>query len=176
MKALVVYESMYGNTAAVASAIADGIASEGFEVRARPVDDVEPGETAALHLVVVGGPTHAHGMSRVATRNEAASDEKNVFPHPTVSPGLREWIALLPDGADRPSAAFDTRIDKPLILTGSAAKGISRRLERRGFRLALPPECFLVTTENHLLDGEIEHALRWGSAVAAAAAVDSRIA
>jgi hypothetical protein len=137
MKALVVYESMYGNTAAVASAIADGIAMSGVEVRARPVTDVDETQVAEAGLLVIGGPTHAHGMSRATTRKTAASDKKNVFPHPTVEPGLREWIEALPDDDGRPAAAFDTRIDKPLILTGSAAKGIARRLRRRSFSTRL---------------------------------------
>ena len=169
MRALVIYESMYGNTAAVASAIADGIAGAGVEVRARPVAEVTAGETAGVDLLVVGGPTHAHGMSRAGTRKVAASDQETAFPHPTVTPGLREWVGEVLDGPGRPAAAFDTRIDKPILLTGSAAKGIARRLEHRGFRLVKRPECFLVTTKNRLLDGEIEHARRWGTEVAAAA-------
>ena len=55
-RALVIYESMFGNTRAVAEAIADGLRSrfetEIVEVRGAPVeipDDVS--------LVVIGGPT-----------------------------------------------------------------------------------------------------------------------
>lgn len=174
MKALVVYESMYGNTAAVASAIAEGLARSGVEVRARPVTEVAATEVAEAGLLVIGGPTHAHGMSRATTRMTAASDKENAFPCPTVEPGLREWIDELPDGDGRPAAAFDTRIDKPVFLTGSAAKGIARRLEHRGFHLVAKPECFLVSTKNRLLDGEIDHAMRWGSAVASTATVEAR--
>ena len=172
MKALVVYESMYGNTAAVASAIADGIAASGADVGARPVTEVDPSEVREVDVLVVGGPTHAHGMSRPSTRNTAAADKKNTFPHPTVTPGLREWIAELPDGNGRLAAAFDTRIDKPVLLTGSAARRIGRRLDRRGFRLVAGPACFLVSTDNRLLEGEIHHAQRWGSEVAEAATAD----
>ena len=170
MKALMVYESMYGNTAVVASAIADGLATSGVEVRVRPVTEVAATEVAEAGLLVIGGPTHAHGMSRETTRKTAASDKKNTFPRPTVEPGLREWIDELPDGDSRLAAAFDTRIDKPVFLTGSAAKGIARRLERRGFRLVAKPECFLVSTGNRLLDAEIDHAMRWGSSIASAVA------
>lgn len=176
MKALVIYESMYGNTAAVASAIADGIARSGMGAHARPVTEVRPAEAVEADLLVVGGPTHAHGVSRPSTRKTAASDKGNAFPYPTVTPGLRDWIAELPSRGGSLAAAFDTRIDKPLLLTGSAAKGIGRRLERRGYRQVIDPECFLVSTDNRLLEGEIEHAMRWGSLVAAAAtAVAARI-
>jgi hypothetical protein len=166
MKALVVYESMYGNTAAVGDAIASSLRARGLDVEAAPVTKVDPGATGEVELLVVGGPTHVHGMSRSSTRKTAAGDEKNTYPEPTVEPGLREWVKQLPAGAGRLAAAFDTRIDKPVILTGSAAKGIGRRLEGQGFRLVVEPECFLVSTRNSLLDGELEHATSWGTEVA----------
>ncbi|HZD02038.1 MAG TPA: flavodoxin [Actinomycetes bacterium] len=105
-------------------------------------------------------------MSRSSTRKTAADDKTNTFAEPTVAPGLREWMNDLPPGTGRLAAAFDTRIDKSVVLTGSAAKGIARRLERHGYRLDGAPECFLVSTKNRLLDGEIAHATRWGGEVA----------
>jgi flavodoxin len=63
MKALVVYESMFGNTEEIAHAIADGL-GESVEVQLAEVADapVEPNPDVAL--IVVGGPTHAFSMSR----------------------------------------------------------------------------------------------------------------
>jgi flavodoxin len=166
MNALVVYESMYGNTAAVASAVADGIAASGVEARCRPVGEVDRDDARSVDLLVLGGPTHAHGMTRQSTRQTAVSDEKNAFAAPTLTPGLREWIDDLSDGEGQLAAAFDTRIDKPILLTGSAARGIARRLGRGGFRVITEPESFLVTTQNRLLAGEIDHGVRWGSRLA----------
>ena len=166
MKALVVYESMYGNTAKIADAIAASLRAGGLEADLRPVSKIDPVETTEIDLLVVGGPTHVHGMSSQRTRKTAADDEKNAFPEPTLEPGLREWVTQLPEGTGRLAAAFDTRIDKPVILTGSAAKGIARRLKGRGFRLTLEPECFLVSTQNRLLEGEAEHATTWGAQLA----------
>lgn len=171
MKALVVFESMYGNTAAVGEAIADSLRARGLEVEAVLVSSFDPAETAEFDLLVVGGPTHVHGMSSPRTRSTAASDEKNTFPEPTLEPGLRTWVAQLPSGAGRLAAAFDTRIDKPVLLTGSAARGIGRRLKRRGFRLVSEPESFLVSTENRLLDGELAHAAAWATELAERASV-----
>lgn len=168
MKALVVFESMYGNTAAVAEAIAASLGAHGLEVRAGPVTEIGTGEARDANLLVVGGPTHVHSMSRAGTRKTAAEDEKNTYAHPTVTPGLREWIDDLPAGAGRLAAAFDTRIDKSVLLTGSAAKGIARRLTRHGFGLVVEPESFFVSTDNRLLEGEIDHAKRWGYEVAGA--------
>ena len=72
MRALVVYESMFGNTQTIADAIAGGLAQ-----RMR-VDAVEVGSAPAtldddVTLLVVGGPTHAFGMSRPRTRQDAAT-------------------------------------------------------------------------------------------------------
>jgi len=168
MKVLVVFESMYGNTAAVAEAIAASLGAHGLEVRAGPVTEIGPAEATEAGLLVVGGPTHVHAMSRATTRKTAVEDEKNTYAHPTLTPGLREWIDELPAGAGRLAAAFDTRIDKAVLLTGSAAKGIARRLSRRGLGLVVEPESFFVSTDNRLLDGEIDHAKRWGYEVAGA--------
>jgi Flavodoxin domain len=166
MRALVVYESMYGNTAAIGEAVAQSLRAHGLEVDAELVSKVDPADTAEVDLIVVGGPTHVHGMTSVASRKSAASDEKNTFPEPTSEPGLRTWLKELPSGKGRLAAAFDTRLDKPVLVTGSAAKGIARRLRGRGFRLVTQPECFLVSTENRLLEGELEHAAKWAEEVA----------
>ena len=111
MKALVVYESMYGNTAAVGNAIAASLRERGLEVYVGPVTALDPEDTNAVDLLVVGGPTHVHGMSRESSRKSAVADEKNTYPEPTLEPGLREWLKQLPSGAGRLAAAFDTRID-----------------------------------------------------------------
>jgi len=166
MKALVVYESLYGNTAAIGEAIAESLRTHGLEVDAHPVTKVAAAETAGWDLLVVGGPTHAHGMSRAATRKSGAGDQKNTFAEPTVEPGLRDWLGSLPAGAGRYAAAFDTRFDQSALLTGSAARGIARRLEHHGFHLVVGPESFFVTGQNRLAEGQTEHAEVWGTTLA----------
>ncbi len=165
MRALVVYESMYGNTAAIAEAIAASLRTRGIGVDARPASKVSATEVAEVDLLVVGGPTHVHGMSRTATRKTAAEDTANTFAGMTIDPGLRDWLVELGIGHGRLAAAFDTRIDKPVFFTGSAARGIARRLSRLGFRLVVPPQSFLVTPKNHLLSGETKRATAWGAAL-----------
>jgi Flavodoxin domain len=166
MKALVVYESLYGNTAAIGEAIAESLRTHGLEVDARPVTKVPTAEAAEFDLLVVDGPTHAHGMSRASTRKPGAGDEKNTFAEPTVEPGLRDWLSSLAAGAGRYAAAFDTRFDQSTLLTGSAARGIARRLEHHGFHLVAQPESFFVTSENRLAEGQTEHAAAWGTTLA----------
>jgi hypothetical protein len=71
MKILVVYESMYGNTHLVADAIAKGIREVESDVTVLPVDEADADALAGTGLLVIGGPTHAHGMTRPSTRNAA---------------------------------------------------------------------------------------------------------
>jgi len=165
MKAYVVYESMYGNTAAIGEAIAEELRTRGLIVRSGPVNRVDPEGVGDGGLVIVGGPTHAHGMTRGATRKAAVNDKKNTYTAPTVSPGLREWIDDLPSGGKTLAAAFDTRFAKPVFLTGSAAKGIARRLAHRGFHMVVGPKSFFVSTDNRLLAGEIDHARMWAGSL-----------
>jgi hypothetical protein len=113
-------------------------------------------------------------MSRNATRNTAVNDKKNTFAEPTVAPGIREWLKQLPSGAGRLAAAFDTRFDKPAFFTGSAAKGIAKRLGAHGYRLLLGPESFFVSTENRLVEGQTGHAAAWAGALAERAAAGTR--
>jgi flavodoxin len=165
MLVLIVYESMYGNTAAVARAVGDGVRAGGAEAAIAAVNEVAPEDAASADLLVVGGPTHAHGMSRAATRKTAIEDPKRAFPDPTVGDGLREWIDRL-HGEGRTAATFDTRIDAPAAFTGAASKGIAKRLAGRGFRMPADRESFRVTKENHLVDGELDRATAWGRQLA----------
>lgn len=169
MRALVVYESMFGNTKRVADAVAAGIAQhmtvESVEVSLAPFA-IE----ADIDLLVVGGPTHVHGMTTPFTRAQATKQATG----PIVSGGIgvREWLdGVRPSGTATTAVTFDTRIKGAAILTGSAASGYAKKLRSAGFRVFTPPESFLIATkapaDDALLDGELEHARAWGSEVAA---------
>lgn len=174
MRALVVYESMFGNTHAVAQHIAEGIeASGGVTVLA--VHDATAEQIASADLVVVGGPTHVHGMSRKTSRSSAvemaAKDEALELDPDAYGEGLREWFDDLADdvGAGRVAAAFDTRVHGSTMLTGQASKGITKRLRSHGFDLVVEGESFFVDKSNHLEAGEIDRATAWGQQLAEAA-------
>ena len=96
MHALVVFESMYGNTHAIAEGIASGIRPAG-EVRVVPVAEATEDLLTWADVVIVGGPTHIHGMSRSTTRDDAR--ERASLPESTLDldaaadgPGVREWL------------------------------------------------------------------------------------
>lgn len=170
MRALVVYESMYGNTRLIAEAIARGL-GPAEDVAVVPVDEAAEQPLDFWDLVVVGGPTHVHGMSRKATRQSAVDaahkPDSDLHLEPaTPGEGLREWLDALPDVTGK-AAAFDTRIDGPALLTGSASKSISKKLQHHGFEVLSEPQSFLVSKESRLLPGEEQRAQEWGHALAA---------
>jgi hypothetical protein len=168
MKALVVYESMYGNTHAIAEAIGRGLA-RAAEVEIVPVGRLDGVAIQGSDLLVVGGPTHVHGMSRASTRkaavDQAAIQDGLVIDADAAGAGLRDWFESLGD-FDAKAAAFDTRADAPAVLTGRASKGIAKQLHRHGFRSVVEPESFLVTKDNTLKPGEEIRAEAWGADLA----------
>lgn len=176
MKVLVVYESMYGTTHEVAERISSGLSDAG-SVETVPVSDATPERVAAADLLVVGGPTHIHGMSTAMSRRQAVSADTlaheaekghdlEVDPD-AEGPGLRDWFDDLDLGHPLPAAAFDTRIDGPALLTGRASKGITRRLHHHGCDVLAAPESFLVDKEGVLEEGEAERAVAWGRSLLA---------
>jgi hypothetical protein len=119
------------------------------------IEDVEE-----VDLLVVGAPTHVHGMSSSMSRKSAIeqSGRRGVEP----GPGARGWFESLPDDLHGKAAAFDTRIEKSAMLTGSAAKGIAKRLRQHGLDVVAEPESFFVLdTGGPLKEGELERAAYW---------------
>jgi hypothetical protein len=168
MRAVVVYESMYGNTHDIANHVAEGLLAA-YTVEVLPVEAATPERIAGADLLVVGGPTHVHTMtskkSRAAAIDAAAKDHELELDEHATDPGLRDWFdSLVGPGK---AAAFDTRIDANPVLTGRASRGIAKRLRKHGCTLVAEPESFLVDKHNHLLDGEAEHAVAWGKELAA---------
>lgn len=173
MRAVVVYESMYGNTHQVADAIGAGLRTA-FDVGVVPVSEASTATIADADLVVVGGPTHMHGMSRATTRkwavqaaNRPVGDLK-VEPG-ALGPGLREWFGSLGRYPVK-AAAFDTRLNGPAAMTGRASKAVARLLRAHGFDVVARPESFLVTKQDRLQPEETTRAREWGARLAASVA------
>jgi Flavodoxin domain len=168
MKVLIVFESAYGNTRQIAEAIGAGFEDQD-EVAVVHVADAVPALLDA-DLIIVGGPTHVHGLATPTSWRaavEAAGQDPTLTLEPTAcSMHLREWLNELPHARGR-AAAFDTRLDAPVLLTGHASATIARRLKRRDYQIIVDPESFLVDHESTLIDGELERARRWGAALAA---------
>lgn len=162
MKALVVVESVFGNTMQIAHAVARGLARRA-DVRVVDVADA-PHTIDGIDLLVVGGPTHAFGMTRTETRQIAAEQSCGTVVADAV--GLREWLATLRVGPIA-AATFDTRADQ-VRLPGSAARGAARELSRLGLHVIAPPATFrVVGMRGPLRADQLERAEAWGAALAA---------
>lgn len=167
MRAVVVYESMFGNTHTVADHIAEGMRPT-HEVTVVPVSGATPEVLDGVELLVVGGPTHVHGMSNATSRSNAvdmaAKEDAGLELDPDAEgEGLRDWFHHLPRLHGVRAAAFDTRIGTVSpIVSGHASKGIAKRLRHHGVELVADPESFLVDKDSHLMDGEAFRARQWG--------------
>ena len=119
MNVLIVHESMFGNTREIAAAIAAGLRRgrpEGDRsVRLVHVEDAPTVIADDVDLLLVGGPTHALGMTRPKTREDAATKGATA-----AREGVREWIQSATPRPELPVVTFDTRVHVKM-LPGSAA-------------------------------------------------------
>ena len=158
MKALIIYDSMFGNTERVAQVMATALTDQN-QVVARRVGDVNPAEFTGLDLLIVGSPTQGF--------------------RPT--PAIKKLLASLPaQGLQGVKvAAFDTRIAIEEVgsrfLTvmvnffGYAAQPIAKRLQKKAGALIAAPEGFIVKgKEGPLKEGELERAAQWARQLTAA--------
>ena len=158
MKALVIYDTQYGNTEKIALAIGERLRSRG-EVTVLRVGDVKLEHLAGLDLLVIGSPTQAFRATG-ATKKMLASIPKN---------GLKGLKV----------AAFDTRliieeVDSRILppfvkVFGYAAKPMADTLVKKGGHLVVPPEGFFVKgMEGPFKEGELERAAEWAEGILAA--------
>jgi flavodoxin len=142
MRALVVYDSLYGNTEKIAEAIGGAIA--GGEVSVLRAGEVGPPELENISLLVVGAPTQG------GRATEAVRDLLNRITKAEIN------------GVD--AAAFDTRVtSKVAKIFGYAANKIASNLKKKGANLIAEPEGFFVEgTKGPLTQGELERAAEWG--------------
>ena len=162
MRALVVFESMFGNTEKVAGAVARGLQLEGVDTGLVEVHSAPDRLAADLDLLVVGGPTHAFSMSRASTRADAV---RQGAPSERATTGLREWLETVEVDAERAPglAAFDTRVTKVRWLPQAAGPSAGRAGKRRGLAPVSKPHGFLVDDiRGPLVEHELERAVDWG--------------
>jgi hypothetical protein len=166
MNALVVFESMFGNTEAIARAVGEGLSSR-MDTEVVEVGTAPKAIGANVALLVVGGPTHAFGMSRPGTRETAAQQAGPRLVSKGI--GLREWLAdLRVEPGSGAVCTFDTRIFKPRV-PGSAARAAAKRLRALGLPEVVAAESFYVLgTDGPLLAGELGRARTWGEQLASA--------
>lgn len=163
MDVLVVVESMFGNTRALAEEVAAGVGEAGGHARvvgvakalALPADALE-----RTGLLVLGGPTHAFSMTRPGTREDALRQGASG----AAGAGLREYVdrAALPPAL--PVVTFDTKLRRA---PGSAARAAARGLRRRGHdHVEVGPSFWVLGTPGPLADGQPARARAWGHELA----------
>jgi len=151
MESLVVYDSKFGNTKKLAEAIADGLRCVG-SVRLLGLDKLPPKDVGTVDLLVIGGPTQAHGMTA----------------------RIRQFVDLLEtrSASGMVAATFDTRFRMPAALSGSAARLIARNLRQAGIRVFTRPQSFFVSRSvPELEQGEAERAAEWAKDLAVSLAL-----
>ena len=144
MKALIVYDSVYGNTEKIARAIAEAITPSN-EVKVLQAGEADPSELTSIDLLIVGSPTHG-GRPTPAVQNLLNKVSK------------LQGIKV---------AAFDTRIPTKLVrVFGYAAGRIANNLKKKGSTLIASPEGFFVTGgQGPLKEGELERAAAWAKGI-----------
>lgn len=165
---LVIYESLFGNAQAIATAVAAGLRDQIGEGDVGLVNvGVAPTVLeAGTRLLVVGGPNHQFGMTRPASRRQAIRDF-GASTSPEV--GLREWLRHLgPAQAGCGVAVFDTRLDRGLLRRiDQTTRTAERRLRTLGYTPIVPAEHFFVQSiTGPLVDGEPDRAIHWGRTLA----------
>ncbi len=146
MHVLVVFDSMFGNTEAIAREMGDALSGVAT-VDVLPAAQVGWPDCSELDLVIFGGPTQRHG----------------------ISPAMAQLLTGAHVGrcCGLAAAAFDTRYHLARILSGSAAEAIVQRLEALGCQVVAPAESFFVAgREGPLAEGELARAREWALDIA----------
>lgn len=169
MSIWVVYESLWGNTAAVAQAIAQGI---GADATVLTTTEADPADAPAAAAIIAGAPVHGMNLPTAQSRESATTKQVDAqhAPADLSTRPMREWLDALPP-LSVPAGAFDTRVRGPLgrgantaILRALESKGCSRLCAPRGFtvdfRSAGPERGDL------LKPGQLEAARAWGEEIA----------
>jgi flavodoxin I len=160
MKAIILYDSAYGNTEKIARAIGDALGTQN-EVSVVKVSEARPDQCAGLDLFIVGAPTQRFRTTMA----------------------LSDFLKRLPDRSLKgvKVAAFDTRLSMEEInkmgvlaffvkLFGTnayAARPITNQLKKKGGVVVGTPEGFYVKgMEGPLAEGELERAVNWARQIA----------
>ncbi len=169
MKAIVVYESLWGNTAAIARAIAEGL---GQGTRALSTAEATGEAMAEVDLIVAGAPVHALSLPTEASRESARTGGlgPDKAPPDLSHPPMRTWLQRMARGGGR-GAAFDTRVQAwygrgaaPLILRGLERAGYRKIAKARGFYVG--GGRVVPSADGILRSGEIQRAREWGAELA----------
>ncbi|MEM3759487.1 MAG: flavodoxin domain-containing protein [Candidatus Bathyarchaeia archaeon] len=144
-RAIIIYDTKFGNTEKIAKALAIGMEKEGVKVDCVKADEVDVDKLGECDFLAFGAPTHAFGISK----------PMKAFLEKLKSVNLKGKKAF----------AFDTKYKSRLA--GSAAKGIEKRLKEFGMSIIKPYTSAIVkSSEGPLAEGMEESFEKIGSEIA----------
>jgi len=151
MRAIVLFDTRYGNTEKIARSLEAGLGSAGLETACEGVKGANADSLDEYDLVCVGGPTEWHSASR----------------------GMKSFLERLDKSSLRGKYgfAFDTKLDTPL--SGAASGVIEKKLKKTGLKIIAPRESAIVfgmkgTAGAQLKEGEEQRFERVGAQIGAA--------
>ncbi|MBK8462211.1 MAG: flavodoxin family protein [Nigerium sp.] len=157
MKALLLVESRFGNSRAIADAVALGIRERGAEVTVLAPEEAPPAVGEDVDLLVLGAPTHNRTLPTSSTRGQAVA----MGAEPG-GDGVREWLSNGRLRSGLRVAAFTTASGRT-VLSGSAARGAARLIARSNPGVPVETRTFVVDgLKGPLQEGEVEAARTWG--------------
>jgi flavodoxin len=152
-KALIVYDTRYGNTEKIARSLESGLNESGVPATLENVRSLTPESLSGFGLLCFGAPTEGFGASKP----------------------MKDYVGRLAgsDFAGKLGFVFDTKLDSRF--SGSAAKYIENHLTGLGLKMAAPRESAIVTTVRKgaaiagaaLREGEEERFFRIGKSLGA---------
>lgn len=165
VKAVIVYESMFGNTKKMANQVAGGLSDAGADVTVVEVAKDVPDDFMGCDLLVLAAPTHAMSLSRPQTRADAVAKGADAAHAAT---GIREWLSTIHENFGSPAmrpkvAVFDSRVQKARHWPGSAAKRTEKILTKEGFPVVDRASFYVEDLVGPIIEGEQERARLWGS-------------
>jgi len=125
-KAIVIYDTRFGNTEKIAKSLSKGLKEEGVEVDCVKIDEVDVDKLPEYDFLAVGGPTHMASMSEP----------------------MKEFLEKLKtvDIRGKKGFCFDTRNHSRFnrFDLNSAAKRIEKKLKKMKVRMIEPRESAIV--------------------------------
>lgn len=156
MHALVIVESSFGNTHAIAEALAEGLTASG--ATATLVAAGEAPSAPVADLVVLAAPTHNLGLPTPASRAKAGESGGEV-----AAEGVREWLERTTPSRGARVVTIDTVVAG--MFSGSAAKKAQQLARKRGWAAERGPSFVVTGTRGPLADGELDRARTYGASL-----------
>jgi flavorubredoxin len=145
-RAIVIYDTKFGNTEKIAKALARGLEEGGVKVDCVRVEEVDVGRLIEYDFLAFGGPTHGFGISKPMKAFLEKLKNVNI--------------------KGKKAFAFDTKL-KAWWLPGSAGKGIEKTMKEFGMNIAKPHTSAIVKgVEGPLEEGMEEMFEKIGSEIA----------